>query len=388
MTLRAVPSPRQDAPGAHQPDDPLDAFAPESALPAVSAVAAEPGTLAADSGEGGPDLQPHASAPSRPQGTSLRTAFLMIGAVLSLVAGGIVAFQLQAGSAALQSAAARTGRLALETRPPGVLVEIDGQPSGTTPVAVDLAAGAHTVTLRHEAEERTVSITMTAGGQVSQYFELAAPSAVAAPVGHLTIVTEPPGARVTIDGEARGVTPVTVRDLQATSHKVAVTSATGSSERIVDVEPGGTTSVVFALARPGVTAGYLSVQSAFNVQISEGGDIVGSSAASRVMMAAGRHEVTLSNAELGFEERRQVEIRPGATATIRLDATSALNINARPWADVSVDGVSLGQTPIANHSLALGSHLVVFRHPQFGERRENVVVTARGPNRISVDLTR
>ena len=116
--------------------------------------------------------------------------------------------------------------------------------------------------------------------------------------------------------------------------------------------------------------------------------MVGSSAASRVMMAAGRHEMTFSNPELGFEDRRQVEIRPGATTTIRLDATAALNINARPWADVSVDGVSLGQTPIANHSLPLGSHLVVFRHPQFGERRENVVVTARGPNRISVDLTR
>ncbi len=387
MTLRAVPSPRQEASEALQPDDPLDAFAPESALPVVRAVAAAPGSLARGPDEGGPDLHPHASTPSRPQGTSLRTAFLMIGAMLALVAGGIVAFQLQAGSASGQSAAPGTGRLALETRPPGALVEIDGQPRGTTPVAVELAAGPHTVTLRNEAEERTVAVTMTAGGQVSQYFELA-PTAVAAPVGHLTIVTEPPGARVTINGEARGVTPVTVRDLEATRHKVTVASATGSSERIVDVEPGATTSVVFALARPGVTAGYLSVQSGFTVQILEGGEIVGSSAASRVMMAAGRHEVTLSNAELGFEERRQVEIRPGATATIRLDATAALNINARPWADVTVNGVSLGQTPIANHSLPLGSHLVVFRHPQFGERRENVVVTARGPNRISVDLTR
>src|SRR5688572_1971945 len=124
MTLRAVPSPRQDAPETLQPDDPLDAFAPEGASPAVSATAAAP--------------RPLASAPSRPQGTSLRTAFLMIGAVLSLFAGGIVAFQLQAGSAFLQSAAPRTGRLALETRPPGALVEIDGQPRGTTPVAVDL----------------------------------------------------------------------------------------------------------------------------------------------------------------------------------------------------------------------------------------------------------
>jgi serine/threonine-protein kinase len=229
---------------------------------------------------------------------------------------------------------------------------------------------------------------MTAGAQVSQYLELAAPSATPAPVGHLTIVTEPPGARVSIDGQARGVSPVTVRDLEATSHKVTVVGATGSSERTVEVEPGGTTSVVFALGRPGVTAGYLSVQSAFNVQIAESGDIVGSSATPRVMMAAGQHQMTFSNAELGFEERRQVEIRPGATTTVRLDAVAGLNINARPWADVSVDGVSLGQTPIANYPLPLGSHQVVFRHPQLGERRQTVVVTTRGPNRISMDLTR
>ena len=98
--------------------------------------------------------------------------------------------------------------------------------------------------------------------------------------------------------------------------------------------------------------------------------------------------MTFSNPELGFEDRRQVEIRPGATTTVRLDAVAALNINARPWADVAVDGVALGQTPIANHSLPLGSHLVVFRHPDLGERRQTVVVTARGPNRISMDLTR
>ena len=120
---------------------------------------------------------------------------------------------------------------------------------------MDLTVGTHTVRLRHEAEERTLSVNMTAGAQMSQYLELGPPNAPAAPVGHLTIVSEPPGARVSINGEARGVTPVTVRDLEATPHKVTVVGATGSSERTVDVEPGGTTSVVFALGRPGVTAG-------------------------------------------------------------------------------------------------------------------------------------
>ena len=384
MKLRVVPTSRQDTAGADGEPDPLDAFVPEGA----AALAAEaPVDVEGPSAPAGAQ-SPRVSNPARPQGTSLRAAFLLIGGALSLVAGGIVAFQLQGASLSTPGSVPRTGRLALETRPPGAQVEIDGQPRGTTPLAVDLPVGTHAVRLHLEAEERLLSVDVTAGAQMSQYFELAALAATPAPVGHLTIVSEPPGARVSINGEARGVTPVTVRDLQATPHKVTVVGPTGSSERTVDVEPGGTTSVVFALGRPGVTAGYLSVQSAFAVQIAEGGDIVGSSAASRVMMAAGRHDMTFSNAELGFEDRRQLEIRPGATTTIRLDAVAALNINARPWADVEVDGVSLGQTPIANHSLPLGSHVVVFRHPELGERRQTVVVTARGPNRISMDLTR
>jgi hypothetical protein len=48
----------------------------------------------------------------------------------------------------------------------------------------------------------------------------------------------------------------------------------------------------------------------------------------------------------------------------------------------------VGQTPIANLSLALGTHQVVFRHPELGERRQSVVVTAQGPNRVAVDMAR
>lgn len=391
MPLRVVPSSRQqDAGAAPGEPDPLAAFVPENPTDAGETHHASPGTTGVP---GAHDLiradAPRAPAAApRPQGTSLRPAFLLIGAVLGLVAGGIVAFQLQGGSLSAPTSVVRTGRLVLETRPPGAQVEIDGEPRGATPLALDLSVGQHAVRLRHEAEERTLSVNVTAGAQMTQYLELAALSVSTAPVGHLTVVTEPPGARVSIDGEVRGVSPVTIRDLQATRHKVTVAGATGSGERAVDVEPGGTTSVVFSLGRPGVSAGWLSVRAAFDVQIAQGGDIVGSSAAPRVMVAAGRHQMTFSNAELGFEDRRQVEIRPGATTTVRLEAVAALNINARPWADVSVDGVSLGQTPIANHSLPLGSHLVIFRHPELGERRQTVVVSARGPNRISMDLSR
>ena len=53
-----------------------------------------------------------------------------------------------------------------------------------------------------------------------------------------------------------------------------------------------------------------------------------------------------------------------------------------------IDGRDLGQTPIANIAVTVGTHEIVFRHPQFGERRQTVVVTTKEPQRIAVDLTK
>ena len=63
-----------------------------------------------------------------------------------------------------------------------------------------------------------------------------------------------------------------------------------------------------------------------------------------------------------------------------------MNINAQPWAEVWVDGQRIGETPIGNLSRPVGPHEVVLRHPEFGERRETVIVTLKQPARLGVDM--
>ena len=65
-----------------------------------------------------------------------------------------------------------------------------------------------------------------------------------------------------------------------------------------------------------------------------------------------------------------------------------VSINALPWADVTVDGRAIGTTPLANISLPIGTHEVVFQHPQLGEKRQSVQVKANTPSRIGIDLTK
>jgi hypothetical protein len=47
----------------------------------------------------------------------------------------------------------------------------------------------------------------------------------------------------------------------------------------------------------------------------------------------------------------------------------------------------MGDTPLANLSVSLGEHDVLFRHPELGERRQKAVVKADTLTRVSVTFT-
>jgi hypothetical protein len=62
------------------------------------------------------------------------------------------------------------------------------------------------------------------------------------------------------------------------------------------------------------------------------------------------------------------------------------NFNAIPWANVSIDGSPRGQTPLGNVTLPVGTHDVIFSHPELGTLRRSITVTADKPTRLSVTL--
>jgi hypothetical protein len=314
---------------------------------------------------------------------------LIVGGVLVLV-GGVVAglkFKLPIGS--IEALSSPTGRLVVDTQPAGADVSLNGARRGTSPLTLDLAPGAYTLVVGRSGQTRTVPVQIAAGAEVSHYLEFAPEAAAAVARGHLAIATDPPGARISIDGEQIGRSPLTVKDLAVARHKVVVAGEYGTVERQVEIAAGSTTSVVFSLpTTPPATAGYLSIAAPFEVQAATDDEIIGSNASARIMVRAGRYDLTLKNEELGFSERRRVDIQVGQTTTVRLEVKAPVSVNARPWADVTIDGVPAGQTPLANFPVALGSHEVVFRHPSMGERRQTFVVTAKGPNRLSVDMTK
>lgn len=63
-----------------------------------------------------------------------------------------------------------------------------------------------------------------------------------------------------------------------------------------------------------------------------------------------------------------------------------LVLNAFPWAQVWIDGLSIGDTPIASVEMAPGTHHVRFQHPEFGERHVIAVIEAGQRAQMTVDF--
>ncbi len=315
-----------------------------------------------------------------------RPMALAIAAAVILVAAGGWFFG--RGDVGAAPEAAQTGTLVLTTNPPGARAIVDGEARGATPITLSLSPGAHTVELMGAGTPRTIPVTITAGAETAQYIELPA-TPVAAAVGELRVRTDPPGARVSIDGVPRGVSPTLVSDLAPGEHSVLLESDLGAVRQVVTVEAGTTASLVvpLAAAEGAPVSGWVSVSSPIEVQLLEGDRLIGTSLSERIMVSAGRHEITFVNEALGFRLARTVQVGPGKVAAVALEIPQGtVAINAQPWAEVWIDGEKSGETPLGNLSLRIGAHSVLFRHPELGEQQHTVVVKAGVVTRLSVDM--
>jgi serine/threonine-protein kinase len=134
-------------------------------------------------------------------------------------------------------------------------------------------------------------------------------------------------------------------------------------------------------------AGWVTIRSPQPLNVLENGVLVGTTRGGRLPLPPGSHQLELVSDELGYRTTETVVIRSGAESTLAVTLPDgSLSLNATPWAEVFVDGRSVGETPIGNLPVSAGSHEVVFRHPELGEQRMTAVVTVNAPTRLTADL--
>jgi hypothetical protein len=315
-----------------------------------------------------------------------RPVLLVAAAVLAvlLIAGGVL------GALTLRTPIVSTGSLNVESDPPGAEVKVDDTVRGTTPLALSLPAGMHRLVVQRGANVKQLDVEVTSNKEKAYHIAWGASSTPPSPVltGNLSVVSDPAGSTVVVDGSSRGQTPLTIRDLSVGRHDVVVRGSSGSYQRTVQVESGATASLVVGGApSAAATWGWITLDSPFAVQVIEDGRVVGTSEISRIMLSPGNHELDFVSEQFGFRQSSTVNVSGGRGASVSLTIPRVtMNINALPWAEVFIDGTRIGDTPLANVQQPLGDHEIVFRHPQFGEKRQTTRLTMRDSPRISVDM--
>ncbi len=385
----------KDAP--HGPAvDGKKAGAPAAAAAGAGASAASKSTsMASGTGSllGGDSMVDDGSYNEANESKSSKMPLLIAASLVILAAGGFVAFKFMspAGNAAptAEVLPASKGTLTIDASVKGATVFIDDAPRGSTPLKIDLPAGNHQVRLEGgDGLKREFTANVVAGKEVSQIVELARD----VQTGSIEVRTDPAGAKVSFDGRAVGNSPVTLNDLQPGDHTVSVDGPQGAVRQSVKVAAGMRSSIVVPLAAAAPAspaAGWIAVSADAELQILEGGQLLGTSRSDKIMVPAGDHTLEFTNDSMGFRVTKSVAVQPGKVARVSLPMPDGtISLNATPWAEVLVDGVSAGQTPVGNLTAKAGTHEVVFHHPKFGDRKQTVTVKPGQAARLTVDMTK
>ena len=105
----------------------------------------------------------------------------------------------------------------------------------------------------------------------------------------------------------------------------------------------------------------------------------------------GRHELWLRHPE--YPDYRQIlPIEPRQPLRVAVDLNALfgwLELRIHPWAEVWLDSVGRGQTPLGRPlALEPGGHRLRLRHPDFGEVEDYVAIVRGETTRFELNMTR
>jgi hypothetical protein len=215
----------------------------------------------------------------------------------------------------------------------------------------------------------------------------AASNSAPATVGTVSIRSEPAGVQVIMDGRLHGLTPLILKQVIAGEHRLTLKQGGSEVRQTIRVAAGTTLSVVVPFQTVGAASGWLTVSTPIELDIFEKGALVGTTRSKQIMVPAGLHTLDLVNDKLGYRTTQEVKIDAGAQKTVAVHLPVAeLRVNAKPWAEVWIDGERVGETPMANLKLPIGDHQVTLKHPELGEKTITATIKVGDTTRVTADL--
>ena len=379
-------------------------------LPAVSAIG-----VSAVAASAIPPVQPAQPAsaaeatPGTPRTDSARPAWLIpavgvaavavvIAAIVWVLVSGPTLAPSDPGEAAradTPAAAPAFSRVVrVRSEPPGAQIFLDGGDLGlVTPAGVELQGEVgQRVRLELRRDGQTAAATSLVLGE-GVPDEWAPAETAAAPAPEVfTVSSTPPGARVTLDGEAvDGVTPVEMELRPEQPYDLSITldgyDAAGLTFALDDLSATqrDRRTLDFPL-QASVTPGRVVVTASYPVEVTvepTGGGRPRTYRAStdhNVPLRPGRYDVHLSAPDVFFSRRDTIELAEGQQVMMPVPNAVSVTVAAVPSnCRVSIDGRYVDVTPL-NLNLVIGRH--EFEWPALGESETRSESINRDQQRI------
>jgi hypothetical protein len=291
--------------------------------------------------------------------------------------------------------------LVVISSPDKATVFIDGVEKGVTPLSLsNPATGSHTIQLRlagyedwkstadiHEGIPKTISATLIK-------------KTIKTDQG-VNVSSSPAGASVTLDGLAKGSTPITLNDLAAGIHIIQLDyPGYHTWKSTITVPETGILDLPVTLDPKSANApGWIYVSSSpGDASVTLDGSYVGrtpvNSSLNLDSVSAGEHTVALDlSGYQPYSTRASVSQNRVSTVNAVLVPASApyvkgaLSVTSDPaGADVSVDNESVGISPLTKNDIAAGNHLVTIRMDGYQDYSTGILVTAGTTSTVSATL--
>jgi serine/threonine-protein kinase len=291
------------------------------------------------------------------------------------------------------------GTIAVESSPPGAKIFIDGEEiEERTPTSIP----AVTVNEQHfvvaEMEGKTAQARRITLDQEGDYKTLRFDFQQVVSPARVEFEGLPAGANVEIDGQGRAAGAY---DLEPSVTHSIVVSRAGEELARREVRPGPGEVILVAIPSPRDPASKeppskrvvvpragtatIAISSQPTTTISLGSKSLGSSPVEEAV-EAGSYTLRLVNRSLMINYTESIRLHPGQRLQRSIVlGQGRLRVSARPFADVTVNGVPLGQTPVLK-TLYAGTYTVVLANDKLGKRERQVVRIREGSDeRVSVD---
>jgi serine/threonine-protein kinase len=203
-----------------------------------------------------------------------------------------------------------------------------------------------------------------------------APEGTAPSAARLTVLSEPAGASISLDGRSLpGTTPLVVELDPTREHLVRATrSGFGAAEARI---PAGKASAELRLVLEAVPAsGAVVVSAAYPVDVVLKDRVLARGETTiRLELPAGRQALSVVSEKHFLRQSYTLDVKPGATSEIVAPALGRVSIRALPDScEVSIDGVFADYPPILERAVASGERVVGFKWPDGTRREERVQV--------------